>query len=117
MATKTKRKPSAAKSPAKGRWFWLSFYSTSETGKRVRRLRQPFWSWCSGTSGDAQTLYSICCLVEDVKDEDAAWKLVREWFPVGATRFCNEVERGYRPGDRFPGYVPPPEFAGVEVTT
>lgn len=96
------------------KWFWLSFYSTSDTGHKRRGKRQPFWSWISGESDGAtedETKFSIVCLVEDVDSEEAAWALINEWWPnVGGHRFCNEVERGYKPGGRFPGYVPPPEF-------
>jgi hypothetical protein len=94
----------------RNRWFWLSFYARSPDADRGKRGRQPFWSWCTGETMDEPTRYTICCLVEDVTDDTAAWKLVRSWFRVGEVRFCEERERGYNPnlGGRFPGYVPPP---------
>ncbi len=97
------------------RWYWLSFYSTRGTAKRrsTKAAPQPFWSWVTGETFDEPTRFTIVCLIEDVADEAAAWALVREWWSdVGDVRFCDEVARGYNPGDRFAGYVPPPEFAG-----
>lgn len=85
------------------RRFWLSWEEKSDDH---RPLTYPpneaiiGW-WCSGYGDDYAT---IVAWVEAV-DEDAARAAVAKDWPESASsewRFCEEVERGWRPGDRFP---------------
>lgn len=82
--------------------FWASWHQPTDD---FRPLTDPphesvaGW-WCSGY--DSEDVPILCAAVLG-RDADHAKQNVRKSWPEAAQwRFCDEVKRDWRPGDRFP---------------
>lgn len=83
--------------------FWLSWWQP--TGDH-RPLTYPpnagILGWWKSGERDDPYAASICALVAASTD-DEAWKAVRiDWPEAIDFRFCEAVDAGWRPTDRFP---------------
>ena len=83
--------------------FWIFWYQPTED---YRPLKWPLpktilgW-WCSGQrcSDEASTLIAWVVAPSDY----AAEKLIKKYWPEAKEwRFCDEVEKDWKPNDRFP---------------
>lgn len=80
--------------------FWMRW---EEPGEDYRPLTLPLppaikgW-WCS-SEGDS---YATLCALVDADSEAAAKELVGQFWKPRAWSFCNEKDKDWLPGDRFP---------------
>lgn len=83
--------------------FWLSWWDPVD-GKPGLDT-DGIVVWISGTRESADGEQNSCVALVVAESETAAWAKAERYYPGAATaerRFSNEVERGYRPNDRFP---------------
>lgn len=86
--------------------FWVSWCDAEQD---YRPLHDPpvlgilGW-WCSGETCDEPTRYTIVAWVEAADESAARALLAADWPETQAAefRFVDEVERSWRPSDRFP---------------
>lgn len=82
--------------------YWCSFVQPTEY---YRPLIYPpnesvlGW-WCSGYDSNDNAI--ICALIESASEDDARKAVLKDWPEAQTFRFCDEVDRKWRPNDRFP---------------
>lgn len=85
------------------KWFWLSWWEKSHDYRPLTYPpHQPVLGWWK--SGENEEAASIVAMVA-AESEDAAWSAIDLDWPLlecRDKRFCEQVEKGKLPSDRFP---------------
>ena len=84
--------------------FWVSWWSGNYADEGCTAPLFQFW-----VSGQKDRLDSdktgkddcSLCAVIDAENEAEIWKSIHKHFPDNVPRFCNEVEKDYKPSERF----------------
>lgn len=80
--------------------FWISWYQPTEDFRPlIYPAENTLGYWCSGFSEAGNVM---CALIEATNQSSAYKTITKSWPEAVVFRFCDEVDKDWKPGDRFP---------------
>jgi hypothetical protein len=95
------KQPRKPKLPTDRQRFWMSWRERGEQFPKKKRNEAILEVWCSGYAGDG-SYATMVAWVEAASEKEAKAIILKDWGGKRREwRFITEVERDWRPSDRF----------------